>query len=365
MQSSLKKITFASLVAGFAIGCAAPQQVEGSDVNGIAGTVIRAVRQHFTIPLVLEIINRVSGSGYESEQRYRNWEVKDASPGGWAGQDASDIDTDSIALRDNLALTQSVSRQRRAISLAIGDYNRDGKDDPVIVRAGNEYHFRNAGSLVFGDPGDVSFFADFNGDGHAELSVYRRSTSTFYSSSGWSRAYGNPGDIPYVCDFDGDGRLDLGVYRPSEAHFYIEGMGAIHWGEPGDYPIVGSFTDSSKCDIALYRPSTATFYVRGKWNNGKRYGEPGDIPVVGDYNGDGKSELAVYRPSEATFYIRGIADNGIFYGDPGDMPVPADYDGDGTTDVAVFRRNSGSWHIHGGDDFQFGDRNDLPGQVIK
>ena len=156
-------------------------------------------------------------------------------------------------------------------------------------------------------------------------------------------------------DFDGDGMADVTVFRPSTGVWYRRFSSAIPsdaitWGAAVDVPVPGDYDGDGITDIAVFRAPTGTWYMRNSATPAAAvvWGGTGDMPAPGDYDGDGKTDIAVFRPSTGTWYVRfastgqGVA---LVWGEPTDVPAADDYDGDGLSDVAVFRPSTGVWYI--------------------
>lgn len=201
---------------------------------------------------------------------------------------------------------------------------------------------------------------DFDGDGAADIGLFRPSTGEWLivGSTVWQKyLWGSSLDIAVPGDYDGDGVTDVAVLRPTaSAVWYIRRSSSadresIAWGTAGDCPVPGDYDGDAKTDVAIYRPSTGAWHIRGSSVSATyAWGGGSDVPVPADYDGDGVTDAAVFRASAATWYIRQSATSTMrtaVWGGPGDMPVPGDYDGDGKTDVAIFRPSGGFWFVLG------------------
>ncbi len=265
------------------------------------------------------------------------------------------------------------------------DFDGDGQADISVFRpaTGTWFVLRSTGgnqSYPFGLSNDLPVADDFDGDGKADISVFRPSDGNWYrlnSSNGVfvTTQFGTSGDIPVNGDFDGDGKTDLAVFRPSDGNWYRLNSGnsqfvVVPFGASGDIPAVGDFDGDSKTDISVFRPSTGFWYRLNSSNNlfnAVRFGTNGDIPTVADFDGDGKADISVFRPGNGNWYTLNSGNgafNSVQFGVAGDVPVPADFDGDGRGDVAVFRPSNGTWYLlqstAGIGIVQFGSSGDKP-----
>jgi uncharacterized delta-60 repeat protein len=211
---------------------------------------------------------------------------------------------------------------------------------------------------------------DFDGDGKADISVFRPTDRTWYlnqSTNGFSSTqFGLSTDKITPADFDGDRRTDIAVFRDGTWYWLNSSNGnlnAVQFGQSGDIPVPADYTGDGRAEIAVYR--SGFWYTLNLVNNqfqAAQFGNSTDKPVVSDYDGDGRADYAVYR--EGFWYLnqstQGFA--AVYFGLPTDRLVPADYDGDGKTDVAVYR--DGTWYVQqsnqGFTAFQFGLATDVP-----
>jgi hypothetical protein len=243
----------------------------------------------------------------------------------------------------------------------------------------------------WGMSGDVPLLGDVDGDGVKDLIVWRPSSGTWYilkstagyagwgTPSSWTAIqWGSNGDVPLVADFDGDGKADLAVWRPSSGTWYILKSSAgyagwntpsswvsYQWGLNGDKPLIGDVDGDGKPDLIVWRGGM--WYVLESsagyagWNTpssweAHQWGLAGDVPLVGTFDGDNKADLAVWRSSSGTWYIlkstAGYAGWGtpsswfsVQWGLSGDKPMTGYFDGDSLSEMAVWRPSSGTWYI--------------------
>jgi hypothetical protein len=164
----------------------------------------------------------------------------------------------------------------------------------------------------WGVDGDIPILAsDFDGDKKTDIAQYRPSTGEWWvlrsSVKNWTvegsfkRVLGGEaGDIPLAStDFDGDGKADIAVWRPSDGTWHVRRSSVNYWnndnknlierqwGQQDDIPFAGTDIDGDKkADLVVWRPSDGTWYWRGSktsWNTdeSKAWGTATDIPLGG------------------------------------------------------------------------------------
>lgn len=205
---------------------------------------------------------------------------------------------------------------------------------------------------------NVPLAADIVLDGRADLTVFRRlDRGTFTirkpGSPAVIRAMGLGTDTPLMGDWDGNGRANVGLYRPSTGKFILRGGGrttVIPLGRAGDVPIAGDWDGDGRWDVGVRRGTT--FIKRmadGKtWN--VSFGATDDVPITGDWNADGLTDLGVYNPGSSTFTLRILGGDWktstytVRFGEPGSVAAVGDWNNDGYTDLGVWDPNTSTFH---------------------
>ena len=272
----------------------------------------------------------------------------------------------------------------RPASLAIADFNGDGKKDIAVANSGDDtisiFLGNGDGTFPAAFPphyssarGPVSLaVGDFNGDGKLDLAVANITPDNTYhffvsillgnGDGTFANAVYYPVDAgPYsvvVGDFNGDGKPDLAVanaYSNNVSILLGNGNGtfapAVNYAV-GNEPLsvaIGDFNGDGKVDLAVANGNSNNVSIlmgngNGTFQPAANYAA-GNGPrsvAVGDLNGDGKLDLAVANVNSNNVSILIGNGNGTFasavnYG-VGATPYAVtlgDLDGDGVVDVAA------------------------------
>ena len=276
-------------------------------------------------------------------------------------------------------------------SIAVGDFNGDGKPDMAVVG-----FFSNTMS-VFLNNGDGTFTpktsaipstvtlneplnvvaADFNRDGILDLAVANfnsdsvtillgKGNGTFTQQA--SPATGSGPEAIAVADFNGDGKLDLAVTNSNSGNVTILlGSGDGTFSPEPEIPSTGSsprgivaadFDGDGKVDLAVANFLSATVTILLGNGDGTfipaavspaTVTEPGCL-VAADFNGDGRPDLAVANSSSSGSVTILLNQGGGNFTNVSPAPVAgaapvgivaADFNGDGIVDSGDRRRARG------------------------
>jgi hypothetical protein len=261
-------------------------------------------------------------------------------------------------------------------SVAVGDFNGDGKLDIVVANDGS-----NNVSIFLGN-GDGTFqsavnygvgsaplsvaVGDFNRDGNLDLAVANELSNNVSILLGNGDAtfqaavnYGAGSTLFSVAvgDFNGDGKLDLTVADAVSDYVSVllgNGDGtfktAVQYvaGLEPDSVAVADFNGDGKLDLAVanYESNNVSILLGkgdGTFEATVDYGAGTGGPVaVGDFNGDGKLDLAVANVTSDNVSVLLGKGDGTFQAavnyDTGSFPYSlavGDFNGDGRLDLAV------------------------------
>ena len=173
-----------------------------------------------------------------------------------------------------------------------GDYDNDGKADIAVWRPSTGYwyirpssHPAPSDAVLVGWGGmwngvaDVPVPADYDGDGITDIAIFRPTDNGGWfilpsSTPGtdyvryWGGVVDGVEDIPVPADYDGDGRADVAVWRLSDGVWYIvpsedplhpivKQFGNYHQyfedsSRPDDIPVPADYDGDGKTDLAIF-----------------------------------------------------------------------------------------------------------------
>jgi hypothetical protein len=141
--------------------------------------------------------------------------------------------------------------------------------------------------------------ADYDGDGKTDLAVFRFRGSSFtdiaaygtwyilQSASGTMRVehFGLPSDQLVPADYDGDGKAEIAVYRSTGYWYWLssrdKSFNSYQFGLSGDKSVPGDYDGDGRYDFAVFRPSNGTWYIQQSTNGfrAEQFGLATDIPI--------------------------------------------------------------------------------------
>ncbi len=259
------------------------------------------------------------------------------APGSYSGAVTLNSESEHVDMFVRISVMLTVTSGGPAAGTASTDFNGDGCADLALFRSG-VWRIPGVPDRSLGTIGDIPVAGDYDGDRIADAAVFRPSDGTWHLADGQVK-FGQTGDIPVPADYDGDGRLDLAVYRPTTATWLFQTGASVAFGQVGDLPVPGDYDGDGSADVAVFSRATGTWNIR---NVGQfQLGGPGRVPVPADYDGDGRTDIAVYARPTGTWSVLGQFT--VAWGKPSDIPVPLDTDRNGRAELVTYRRATGEW----------------------
>jgi len=283
--------------------------------------------------------------------------------------------------------TTNTAVERGPWSVAIGDFDGDGKQDfaaanfysnTVSIRLGDGAGgFSGSTNVVVGSVPRSVAIGDFNGDGKQDIAVGNGSRVSLLLGDGSGGFSGSTNAIVRedassvaIGDFNGDSKQDIAVGNGSTVSVILgdgsggfSGISHVAGGEDFYSVAIGDFNGDGKQDIAAANGGDNEVLIwLGNGTGGFSFGSRLAIPsrpyslAIGDFNGDGKQDFAAANSGSNTVSFRLGNGNGTFSGstdvavESGSFSVAiGDFNGDGKQDFAAANLGSTSVSIRLGD----------------
>jgi len=306
--------------------------------------------------------------------------VVNPAPGGGTSNTAFFTVAPNTGNSVGFSLVSSPATGIMPVSMAAGDFNRDGEFDLAVANEGSNTvsillgdgtgNFSLASSPATGSEPESVAIGDFNRDGKLDLAVANQSDDTLSILLGDGTGNFTLASSPAECcsssvaagDFNGDGNLDLAAGDDLQGSVSIllgDGTGnftlasSLGTGAVGPSSIaVGDFNGDGKLDLVAatnaWNPLISVLLGDGTGNftlASSRSGVADSVSaVVGDFNGDGKLDLSVGGTLVGNYLGDGhgnftlISTSGC--GSGSESVALGDFNNDGDLDQSVADRDS-------------------------
>ncbi|MCX7020671.1 MAG: M4 family metallopeptidase, partial [bacterium] len=195
-------------------------------------------------PAILQVVSVVVDSSAWNDQRveqYSNAEgwINGASPVSFSGNplitNINDADGNPIFGRPAASGMLTVAGAALGGGYTPGDYNGDGTADIAVYRGSTGLWTVKGVTRVYVESGAIPVPADYDGDRKADIAVFKETmwavrdvTRVFFGSSGT--------DLPVPADFNGDGSCDYGVFK-TDGQWAVKDITRTYLGTAGDIPV--------------------------------------------------------------------------------------------------------------------------------
>lgn len=266
------------------------------------------------------------------------------------------------------------------VSVAVSDFNGDGKLDLAVANTGlsilignGDGSFTAGASLAAGTTPAQVVTSDFNADGRSDIAVVNSGSNnisiftgngngTFQNAVNYA-AGTSPSSVT-VADFNGDGKADLAIAdrgAPTVTILIGNGDGTFYGGNPvsvGGANVgitAGDFNGDGIADLAVLDANNNVVWIL--IGSGSGTFAPGVSFAVGttptgiaaaDLNFDGKTDLVVSNAGSANVAVLLGQGNGqfqlpVYYavGSAAEAIAIGDFNGDGVADLAVANQGGG------------------------
>lgn len=119
-----------------------------------------------------------------------------------------------------------------------------------------------------------------------------------------------------IHDYNGDGTADIAIFRPSTGLWAVRDITRFYYGTSDDIPISEYYSGNVTPDFAVFRRNIGLWAIRDFTRI--YFGSSSDIPAPGDYNADGYCDIGIFRDTSGLWAVRDITR--VYFGSTGDIP---------------------------------------------